>query len=209
MSTLALYLIATALVAYLLGGVNGAIIASFNVFKKDIRKFGSGNAGLTNFLRTFGSKGLVIVIIVDVLKTIISGLFGSWLVGKAGYPAVGIMLAGFCSMLGHVYPIYYRFHGGKSVLCAGVIAWMIDWRVGLLCWFIFLVIVLFTKFVSLGSMLASLFMPIALLIFHHSGTEALLGLLCALLLIFSHRENIKRLKNGTESKLSFGNGKSG
>jgi len=207
MSNLVLYLAITAVAAYLLGGVNGAIIASLNVFKKDIRKFGSGNAGLTNFLRTFGSKGLVIVVIVDVLKTVAAVLIGHWLVGKAGYPLVGMMFAGFCAMLGHVYPVYYRFHGGKSVMCAGVIAWMIDWRVGLICWAVFLVIVVFTKFVSLGSMVGSLFIPVTLLIFGHSGTEALLGLLCALLLIYSHRENIKRLKNGTESKLSFSGGK--
>lgn len=199
-----IYLAITGIAAYLLGGINGAIIASMNFFKKDIRNFGSGNAGLTNFARTFGVNGAVIVIIVDVLKTVIAVLLGRWLLGLVGYPMVGKMFAGFCAMLGHVYPVYYRFHGGKAVLCAGTIAWMADWRVGLICWSVFLIIVVFTKYVSLGSLLACIFLPICIWVFGYSGLEGLLGLLCSLLMIFAHRENIKRLRDGTESKLKIG-----
>jgi len=90
------------------------------------------------------------------------------------------------------------------VLCAGTLVWMIDWRVALLCWAGFLVVVIFSKYVSLGSISCALFFPVGLLAFSYTGLEALLGLLCALLLIFAHRENISRLRAGTESKLKFG-----
>lgn len=210
MSKLTIFLAVIALVSYLLGGINGAIIASFNIFNKDVRHFGSGNAGLTNFTRTFGSKGVALLLAVDVLKTVAAVLFGGWLLGKLGYPMVGRMFAGFCAMLGHVYPVYYKFRGGKAVLCGGTLVWIIDWKVGLLCWAVFLIIVIFTKYVSLGALSAGLFMPIGLLIFSHSGLEAILGLLCALLMLIAHRENIKRLIRGTESKLKLGGkGKTG
>ena len=194
----------TGLVSYLLGGINGSIIASMSFFNKDVRHFGSGNAGLTNFARTFGVKGAVIVILVDVLKTVAAVMLGRWLLGMVGYPMIGKMFAGFCAMLGHVYPVYYHFHGGKAVLCVGTLAWMADWRIGLICWAIFLVVVIFTKYVSLGAMASVVFLPIGIWAFSYTGLEGVLGLLCALLMIFAHRENIKRLLNHTESKLNIG-----
>ena len=204
MAKLTIFLAITGFAAYLLGGINGSIIASLNIFNKDIRSFGSGNAGLTNFTRTFGTKGIALVLLVDILKTLAAVMLGRWLLGMVGYPMIGKLFAGFCTMLGHVYPIYYRFHGGKAVLCAGTLVWMLDWRVGLICWAAFIVIVVFTKYVSLGAISASVLCPIGLWAFSYSGLEGFIALLCALLLIFAHRENIKRLRGGTESKLSFG-----
>lgn len=204
MPKLTLLLAITGIAAYLLGGINGSIIASLNYFKKDVRNYGSGNAGLTNFTRTFGGKGVAVVLIVDILKTIAAVMLGRWLLGIVGYPMIGKMFAGFCTMLGHIYPVYYRFHGGKAVLCAGTLVWMADWRVGLICWTVFIVVVVFSRYVSLGAVSCSLFFPIGLWAFGYSGLEGLLGLFCALLLIFAHRENIKRLRNGTESKLNLG-----
>lgn len=204
MAKITIFLIITGIAAYLLGGINGSIIASMNFFNKDIRHFGSGNAGLTNFARTFGVKGAAIVIIVDVLKTVAAVMIGHWLLGMVGYPMVGELFAGFCTMLGHVYPVYYHFHGGKAVLCVGTLAWMVDWRVGLICWAIFIVIVVFTKYVSLGAIIAMLLFPICVWAFGHTGLEGVLGLLCAALMIFAHRENIKKLINGTERKLNIG-----
>lgn len=199
-----IYLIITAILAYLLGGLNGAIIASMTVFRKDVRNFGSGNAGLTNFTRIFGTKGAIIVLLVDILKTIGSVIFGGWLMGLVGYADLGRIFAGFCAMLGHVYPIYYRFKGGKAVMCGGILVWLIDWKIALICWAIFLIIVIFTKYVSLGSILGSSFIPIGLWAFGYGWLEIVLGLLCALLIIFAHRENIGRLIRGTESKLAIG-----
>jgi len=160
MSTkITIFLAIIGVVAYLLGGINGSIIASMNFFNKDVRHFGSGNAGLTNFARTFGVKGAAIVIIVDVIKTVAAVMLGSWLLGLVGYPVIGKLFAGFCAMLGHVYPVYYRFHGGKAVLCIGTIAWMGDWRGGLVCWVVFLAVVVFTKYVSLGAIMGAVFFP--------------------------------------------------
>jgi len=204
MAKLTIFLVITGFAAYLLGGINGSIIASLNIFNKDIRNYGSGNAGLTNFTRTFGTKGIVLVLLVDILKTIAAVMLGRWLLGMVGYPMIGKLFAGFCTMLGHVYPVYYRFHGGKTVLCAGTLVWMLDWRVGLICWAAFIVIVVFTKYVSLGSISASVLCPIGLWAFGYSGLEGLIALLCSLLLIYAHRENIKRLRSGTESKLNLG-----
>ncbi|MEA4894246.1 MAG: glycerol-3-phosphate acyltransferase [Oscillospiraceae bacterium] len=204
MTKLTLFLIITGLTSYLLGGLNGSIIASLNFFNRDVRNYGSGNAGLTNFTRTFGGKGVGIVLIVDILKTIAAVMLGHWLLGSLGFPAIGKLFAGFCAMLGHVYPVYYRFHGGKAVLCAGTLVWLIDWRVALICWAIFLVVVAFKKYVSLGAITGTLFFPIGLWVFGYSGLEGLLAFLCAALLVFAHRENIKRLRSGTESKLNFG-----
>lgn len=205
MSEQTLYIALTVVVGYLLGSLNGAIIASKNVFKKDIRNFGSGNAGLTNFHRTFGVRGIVIVMLVDVLKTVLATLIGRLLSPLGGYDvSVGIMLAGFGVCLGHVYPIYYNFKGGKGILTGGTLAWMIDWRVGVCAWGIFLIFVIFTQYVSLGSIAAAITLAASVCIFIPSPTAKILALISAALIVFAHRENIKRLRNGTESKLSFG-----
>lgn len=201
---LVLFLSIIAIVSYMLGGMNGAIITSLNFFRKDVRKYGSGNAGLTNFTRVFGANGAIFVVLVDVLKTVASILFGRWLMGTLGYPTVGVLFSGFCAMLGHVYPIYYRFQGGKAALCGAVLVWMVDWRVGLICFLIFITIVVFTKYVSLGSILGGASLPPVMLVFGYQGLDVILALLCALLIIFAHRENIVRLIKGTESKLSIG-----
>lgn len=207
MSEQTLLVAVTIVIGYLLGSLNGAIIASKNVFKKDIRSFGSGNAGLTNFHRTFGTKGLLIVIAVDVLKTVAATLIGRALAPLGGYDvSVGCMLAGFGVCLGHVYPIYYSFKGGKGILAGGTLAWMIDWRVGLCSWGIFLILVIFTQYVSLGSLAAAFMLGATVCIFIPSPTAKILAVLSAALIIFAHRENIKRLRNGTESKLDLRGG---
>ena len=197
-------LIITALCAYFLGGLNGAIIASKYIWKKDIRQYGSGNAGLTNFFRIFGAKGILVVILTDVLKSVAAVLIGTALIGLRGEPVVGKFFAGFCLMLGHVYPVFYDFKGGKAVLCAGTLAWMLDWRIGLLCWGVFIILTLATRYVSLGSIAGAALMPIGSLLCGFTGLESLLALLCALLLIFKHIPNITRLIKGTESKLTIG-----
>lgn len=204
MSKLILFLAITALVSYCLGGINGAIITSVNYFKKDVRNYGSGNAGLTNYSRTFGEGHVFLVLCVDILKTVIALWFGGWLLGHLGLADIGRLFSGFCVILGHIYPPYYGFRGGKGVLCAGTISLMVDWRVGLICIVIFLIIVVFSKYVSLGSMIGSLSFPIFLLCFSYTGLEALLGLFCALIVVYAHRENIKRLIAGNESKLTIG-----
>ena len=208
MTKLTVFLIITAVAAYMMGGLNGAIISSMSIHRKDVRNYGSGNAGLTNFNRTFGTKGILIVLGVDILKAVFSVFLGGWLLGMLGYSEIGRIFGAFCCMLGHVYPVYYSFRGGKGALCAGVSVWMIDWRVGLVCTMVFVVIVVFTRYVSLGSILGAVCLPLSLLAFGFTGLECTLGLLCGLLVIWAHRENIRRLLHGTESKLALGNKKS-
>ena len=204
MTKLILFLALTALVGYFLGGINGAIITSVNYFKKDVRDYGSGNAGLTNFSRTFGEENALLVLFADIIKTVITVWFGGWLMGHLGLEDIGRLFAGFCTILGHIYPPYYGFRGGKGVMCSGVMPLMVDWRVGLICWVIFIAIVIFTKYVSLGSILGVLAFPIVMWCFGFTGLEGLLGLFSAAVIIFAHRENISRLIKGEETKLSLG-----
>ena len=198
-----LYLILTAVAAYLLGGVNGAIIISKYVYHKDIRNYGSGNAGLTNYFRTIGGASSLLVVLIDILKSVVACLIGGWLLGLVGAPAVGKLFAGFCLILGHMYPVYSQFRGGKGVLCGVIMAAVVDWRVGLGCFGVFLIAVVLTHYVSLGSMLGALSCPLWLWIFGYATLEITLGALCALLIVVKHGENILRLIGGTEHRLNL------
>ena len=199
-----LFLILTALCAYFLGGINGAIISSRFLFKKDIRDYGSHNAGLNNFHRTFGLNGLLLVVVTDVGKSVIAILIGRGLLSTVGEPMVGMLFAGLCLMLGHFYPAFYQFKGGKGVLCAGVLVLMVDWRVGLICWAVFLLTVVFTRYVSLGSMLGAVSLPIALFIFGIRDIELVLAVFCSAAVIVKHADNIRRLLAHSESQLNIG-----
>ena len=198
-----LLLILTAVIAYGLGGINGAIVASWVLHNKDVRNYGSHNAGLTNYFRTFGAAGVVVVIGIDIAKSVVAVLLGSAIMSIVGHPVVGKLFAGFCLILGHMYPAFHRFKGGKGVLCGEVVAFLVDWRVGLIMLLVFVVTVIFTRYVSLGSMLGALVFPIMLWTFGYETLEGVLALLIALLVIVKHSENILRLIGGTESKLNF------
>jgi glycerol-3-phosphate acyltransferase PlsY len=196
-----------ALPAYVLGGVNGAIIASMCIYRKDIRKFGSGNPGLTNFYRVFGKSGAALVVVIDAVKTLAPVLFGGWLLYRfagGGSILFGRQFSGLFVMLGHCFPAIYNFAGGKGVMAAGTILWIIDWRVALMSWGVFAAVVLATRFVSLGAMVGVLAYPASMLLLGLGGVrEFIVALLSALLLIARHSENIKRLIRGTESRFSF------
>lgn len=200
-----LYYIFAAVPAYLLGGINGAIIASVYIYKKDIRKYGSGNPGLTNFYRVFGKSGALLVIVIDMAKTLLPVIFGRWLFSKyLGSGLLGAEFAGLCVLLGHAFPAYYGFRGGKTVLASGALLFVIDWKVALVTWGTFIIVFLLTRYVSLGAMIGSVAHPIAIAVFGLGGTaELVLAVLCSLLLIVRHKDNIKRLIHGTESKFSF------
>ena len=177
-------LAAIAVFSYLLGGLNGAIIASKYVFHRDVRDYGSGNAGLTNFYRTFGAPGLAIVM------------------GTQGAASTGQVFAGFCVMLGHIYPVFYGFRGGKGVLCAETMLLIVSFPTGLVSLLIFVGIVWATRYVSLGSICGALIAPIGVLA-ACGKLPALLSLFCVILLVVKHRSNIGRLIRHKESKLSF------
>ena len=197
------FLIVIAIESYILGGVNGSILVSRFLFHKDVRDFGSGNAGLTNFYRTFGTMGLVLVILVDVVKSVIAMLIARGLMHIVGAPIVGVIFSGFCLMLGHIYPVFHNFKGGKGVLCACVMTFMVRWWIGLIILAVFILVLVFTRYVSLGSICGAIIFAPLVWLSHAGGLEGLLALFCALLLIFAHRQNIVRLLNHKENKFEL------
>ena len=212
-----LLMLITAVPAYILGSVNGAIITSKTFFRKDIRDYGSGNPGLTNFYRVFGKGGALLVVIIDVIKTIAPVMLGGWLfahftdmvlteVGPLyrffDLAYFGQALAGFFVMLGHCFPVFYGFKGGKGVMAIGSIVIVIDWRLALISWGVFLIVTLITRYVSLGAMLGSVAFPVSMLVIRVGGLAELnIIILCVLLVIVRHIPNIRRLIKGEESKL--------
>ena len=200
---IALRLVLIAVIAYTLGSINGAILISRFVYHRDVRKYGSHNAGLTNFYRTFGGTSAAFVILIDVVKSVVAILLGGLIMRGAGAAEVGKLFAGFCLILGHIFPAIHHFRGGKGAMCGLIMTFLVDWRVGLCVLLTFLIVVVFTRYVSLGSMLGSLACPISMLIFGHTVFCCILALLSALLIIVQHAENILRLIGGTERKLEL------
>ena len=195
----------TLLVSYLLGCFNGAVVTSHFIIRDDVRKHGSGNAGLTNFYRTYGAKYALIVIACDMGKTLLSCLIGGYLMlCTNGNWTFGVLLGGIGCELGHIFPAYYGLKGGKGILSGGVLVCMLDWRIALIAWGLFVLLWLLTRYVSLGSIVGSASMPFtAFFVFDH---DPLLTALCAfvsVLVIWCHRENIRRLLNGTENKFKW------
>jgi glycerol-3-phosphate acyltransferase PlsY len=191
-----------AVVSYFLGCFNGAVIVSKYILRDDVRNHGSGNAGLTNFHRTFGGPLTFIVILCDALKAVIAVLIGAWLL-RYNREFGEYWAALFC-LLGHMFPCMFGFKGGKGILSGGAVALMVDWRIALVVWGGFLLLAVLTKYVSLGSTWAGTSFPFATwYCFPDQPLVIVLGFLCGGLVVWQHRANIKRLLSGTENKFSF------
>ena len=192
-----------AVIAYFCGCFNGAVIVSKYILRDDVRNHGSGNAGLTNFYRTFGGPLTLAVILTDVLKMVAAvGLSILWL-GRI--PADDLMkywAALFC-LLGHMFPCMFHFKGGKGILSGGTIAIMIDWRIALVVWGGFLILAVLTKYVSLGSVWAGASFPFITWYCYPNVVIVVLAFIIGGLILWQHRANIKRLLTGTESKFSL------
>lgn len=198
-------------VPYFLGGSNGAILVSKYILRDDIRDHGSGNAGLTNFLRVFGKSKLVVLVIgTDVIKAVISlllGMLGAKLISLGGYSFMSVVLskyiAGMFCELGHMFPVMFGFKGGKGVLSGGTIAIMISWKLALVVWGSFLILAVLTRYVSLGSVSTGVGYAIMAWVLYHDPVILVIAIITGGMLIWAHRGNIQRLLSGTESKFSI------
>lgn len=202
-----------AAIAYFCGCFNGAVIVSKYILRDDVRKHGSGNAGLTNFYRTFGGPLTLVVILTDVLKAIVAvwvGILAAkyFVLDDALVIALGKYWAGTFCLIGHMFPCMFQFKGGKGILSGGTIAIMMDWRVALVVWGGFLVLAIITKWVSLGSCWAGLSFPFVSWFVYQDVIILLLAIVCGGLILWKHRGNMKRILKGEESKFSFHHKKS-
>ena len=206
-------------IPYLLGSVNFGVIISNKEYNDDIRTHGSGNAGATNMLRTYGVKAAVLTMAGDMLKAVIAVGLGYFIVGTnvlltdeaTGQvlrykDQFGAAIAGLFVMLGHMFPIFFKFKGGKGVATSAMVILMMSPITCLFCFLIFIIIVVGTKYVSLGSIMGLIFYPILLTAFSggQNPTACLMAVLMALAVVFMHRDNIKRLRDGNERKISLG-----
>lgn len=189
---------------YLLGSINGAILLSKLVEKDDVRRHGSGNAGFTNFFRNYGKRTSLLVILIDAAKAAVSCLLGGWLLGKCGLRTEGMLLGGLAATLGHDFPAFLGFRGGKGIVCGFATALVTDWRVGLILLAVFALVYFLTHYVSLASVLCALGLFVSFWLFYPGRPFVLIlsGCLSALA-IFLHRENINRLVRGQERKTYF------
>ena len=195
----------TAVAGYLLGTLNGAILISRFLLKEDVRTHGSGNAGLTNFFRSYGSASTLLVLAIDVVKTVLAALLGGWLLGRTmGAPEFGKMLGGAFTVVGHMFPVFFQFRGGKGILCCAALAGVMDWRILAALLVVFILAVAATRYVSLGSCLgAVIYTPAFAYCFPGDRRILILALLLSLAALFMHRQNLRRLFAGTENRFSF------
>ena len=212
---MATYII-VAIIAYLLGSISFSIIISKKVAGFDVREKGSGNAGTTNVLRSVGKKAALLTLIGDILKGVVAILVAI-LAGKIVKNldnALLVQIAGVCVILGHTFPVFFKFKGGKGIATSLGVLLMTNWQIGLICLVYALILIALTRMVSVGSLVAALLFPVLVLFINQNyivptGSDnwsyLIYSIIIAALIIFNHRENIKRINEGTENKISFKN----
>jgi glycerol-3-phosphate acyltransferase PlsY len=191
-----IFLVPAAIVGYLLGSLNSSLIVG-KFYGIDVRKHGSGNAGTTNTLRTLGKKAALFVLAGDMLKGILAYLIGFYLSGQP----IGGMIGGLSAIIGHNWPVYFGFKGGRGVLTSLAVLLMMDWKIALLLLGVFIIIVAIARYVSLGSIISAALFPVLSLILDRSIQQIILSAIIGLMIIILHKDNIKRLLSGTENKL--------
>ena len=201
--------IVVAIIAYLIGSISFAVIFGKKFGGIDVRTKGSGNAGSTNVLRTVGKKAALCSVVCDVLKGVVAVLIAV-IVSKIFKSTDGALLAqiaALCVVIGHTFPVFYGFKGGKGVATSLGILLTINWKIGLICFVFAIAIMAVTRMVSLGSVTAAVLFAVLCLFIREGyivqGNYIVFGILLAAFVIFNHRTNIVRIKNGTENKLSF------
>ena len=192
--------ILSAVIAYLIGSVNFGVLISKLAYRDDVRSHGSGNGGMTNMLRTYGRGAAAVTFLGDAFKAALSIL----VVGRMLAGQWGADIAGLACVLGHVFPVYFNFKGGKGVVTVAVMILCQNPFVFLTLLIIFIIVVLMTKYVSLGSCMCMIVYPYVLYRVTGSyGTHIIIAMIAALFVVWMHRENIKRLRAGKENKISF------
>ena len=201
--TFAMFALA-AVCAYLISGINPAIILSKAIYGKDIRTLGSKNPGFTNFKRNFGMKWAIVVMVLDLLKSalpavafgiVFDKLWGEWM--------IGVTFTCLFSMLGHAFPVWYGFKGGKGFLVCLSAMWAVDWRVGLTATLVMVILLLVTEYMSLSTTVAMLFCPFVIWLVGGEHPEIILSAISVLFMAWRHKENFVRLAKGTESKFQL------
>lgn len=210
MTALVLVLVCSAIVSYLMGGLNGAIMLSRAVYHQDIRELGSKNPGFTNFKRVYGN-GIVswLVIVIDMLKTVLPVLGTALVMSNVlhiehfGWQ-FGAQFSGLFCMIGHCFPVWYKFKGGKAFITGFATIWFVDWRMALAAMAVFFIVLFIGKYMSVASCSAAFFCPIALAsLSPESIWVELMAIAAALLVILRHWPNFVKLAHGTESKFSL------
>ena len=194
------------LIAYFIGSISFSVIFSRKFAGFDVREKGSGNAGTTNVLRSVGKKAAAITLVCDILKGVIA--IGIAIIASKIWKEVDVeilkYLAGFFAILGHTFPIFFEFRGGKGVATALGVLITLNWKVGLICLVFGVILIALTRMVSVGSIMSAILFPVLIVFIGGIKFEAIIiSILIAMLVVFNHRANIQRLKNGTENKLSF------
>lgn len=205
-----------AVISYLLGSLNFGVILSKFLEKDDVRNHGSGNAGSTNMLRSFGKKAAVFTIIGDMLKVFIAvfiavkiieftpvPLQNSGLPSFVDYNLFLKSFAGLFCVIGHIYPCFFKFKGGKGVATSGGMVFAVDWRIALILLAVFIIVLIITKYVSLGSIIMAVLYPIMMYVFHNSVSLAVFAAIFTIIVLMTHVPNIARLINHTENKVDF------
>ena len=203
--------IITAIVAYLVGSVNFSVIFSKKIAGFDVREKGSGNAGSTNMLRSVGKGAAALTLLCDILKGVVAILIAIAIgsIFKVSDKALLVQIAGVAVVIGHTFPIFFGFKGGKGVATSLGILLMTNWQIGLICLVFALVLIILTQMVSLGSCAAAILFPVlTLFIKQHFIVEDgsgyfIYSIILAIIVLYNHRENIKRMLNGTENRISF------
>ena len=201
---MAFSVLVVALLSYFLGCFNGAVLISTFIIKDDIRSHGSGNAGLTNFYRTYGARYALPVILLDMGKTAVSTVIGGYLF-LCLYEdwTLGVLVAGLSCIIGHVFPAFYGFKGGKGILAGSILLIMLDWRMALVAWCLFVLAVVLTRYISLGSISAASSVAVSALFIYDRPVYIILAVVISALVVWSHRSNIVRLVKGNESKFKW------
>jgi glycerol-3-phosphate acyltransferase PlsY len=203
--------IIVALIAYLIGSINFSIIISKRMAGFDVREKGSGNAGTTNMLRSVGKEAALITLVCDILKGIVA-IVVAIIIGAIWQDldrALLVQLAALLVVIGHTFPVFFQFKGGKGVATSLGVLLMINWKIGLICLVFALVLIALTRMVSLGSVGAAILYPILVLFIDTNFTVSegtgyfVFSVLLALIVAFNHRTNIKRMLEGKENKISF------